>query len=508
MSNFATSHDLPKKPRRINFEIDMQDFGPISRGKIKLRPLTILIGPNNSGKSYTAILIGSILKSYVPTRLGRRLTYQTRGLYIFRDFDLRSLSYELLYPVLQKQVQTLKDGYEIRIPRDSIHDIMDKLFEIVYQEKLNDHLVYSFASPLKQLTRIGKTSWKLRLTFDSYSGYLICQRNKLKIKEYPRSNIRITIKPTESNIPLELKQKGHGNVIEVSKRSLQDKKELKMFLMHLIDSITDLCAMDILEKIAMPCYYLPSARSALLQSHKALIAGLLMRTSYAGIEHLEIPPLSGIIADFLKFLVELPESKGPFYRLTQHLEMKLLKGEVIMRKSGKERYPDMYFRILDTDIPLNRSSSAVSELTPLFLFLKHIIDPNCLLIIEEPEAHLHPANQRILAGFLVKLIRENVNLLITTHSEYLLQQLNTFIMLSRVDPNKRIKRYKYDRNDFLKPDEVSAYVFQYDTKTKGYKTRQLDITEEGIPQEEFGKIDELLYDEKTKLLREHINGKE
>ena len=47
-----------------NFIIHIKDFGPVSDAKITLRPLTVFVGPNNSGKSYTATLIHSIISSY------------------------------------------------------------------------------------------------------------------------------------------------------------------------------------------------------------------------------------------------------------------------------------------------------------------------------------------------------------------------------------------------------------------------------------------------------------
>jgi len=46
----------------VGLEVEIENFGSISSGKARLRFLTIFIGPNNSGKSYTAMLIRSIFE--------------------------------------------------------------------------------------------------------------------------------------------------------------------------------------------------------------------------------------------------------------------------------------------------------------------------------------------------------------------------------------------------------------------------------------------------------------
>ena len=53
-----------EKRKKIDLRIEVEDFGPISGGEIKLKPLTVFIGPNNSGKSYAAMLVHSIFESY------------------------------------------------------------------------------------------------------------------------------------------------------------------------------------------------------------------------------------------------------------------------------------------------------------------------------------------------------------------------------------------------------------------------------------------------------------
>ncbi|MCW3129166.1 MAG: hypothetical protein N2V75_03590 [Methanophagales archaeon] len=104
---------------------------------------------------------------------------------------------------------------------------------------------------------------------------------------------------------------------------------------------------------------------------------------------------------------------------------------------------------------------------------------------------------------MVKLIRKGVNIIITTHSEYLLEQLSSYIMLSKIEPKKRVEKYGYNEDDFLKHDEVATYVFNYDKRSGGNKITEVEITEEdGISQDEFIKIHEALYEETLKLRRD------
>ena len=43
-------------PARLDLEMGIRDFGPIRDAQIRLRPLTVFIGPNGSGKPYAALL--------------------------------------------------------------------------------------------------------------------------------------------------------------------------------------------------------------------------------------------------------------------------------------------------------------------------------------------------------------------------------------------------------------------------------------------------------------------
>ena len=46
--------DIAQHP---NVEIAVKNFGPIAEANIDLRPLTVFVGPSNTGKTYFATLV-------------------------------------------------------------------------------------------------------------------------------------------------------------------------------------------------------------------------------------------------------------------------------------------------------------------------------------------------------------------------------------------------------------------------------------------------------------------
>ena len=62
-------------------ELEVANFGPIVEAKIDLRPLTVFVGPSNTGKSYLATLIYAL----------HRFFSGFRGYRMFRDGEVRQL---------------------------------------------------------------------------------------------------------------------------------------------------------------------------------------------------------------------------------------------------------------------------------------------------------------------------------------------------------------------------------------------------------------------------------
>ena len=84
-------------------------------------------------------------------------------------------------------------------------------------------------------------------------------------------------------------------------------------------------------------------------------------------------------------------------------------------------------------------------------------------MIDEPELNLHPTRQRQLARLLVQLVNSGLHVVISTHSDYIIRELNIQILLNQKGGEVLRKRYRYLENEVLDPALVGAYLFDRDT---------------------------------------------
>ena len=112
------------------------------------------------------------------------------------------------------------------------------------------------------------------------------------------------------------------------------------------------------------------------------------------------------------------------------------------------------------DIPLHLASASARGLSDLFFFLKHQASHNHLLFIDEPESHLDTGNQVQLARILARFVRAGMRILVTTHSDYILKEINNLIMLSSDfrDKENVKKSLGYAKDDYLDPNLIRAYT--------------------------------------------------
>lgn len=136
------------------------------------------------------------------------------------------------------------------------------------------------------------------------------------------------------------------------------------------------------------------------------------------------------------------------------------------------------------------ASSSTRSLLMLYFYILHVAQKGDILMIDEPELNLHPKNQILLARLLVLLANAGIKIFITTHSDYIVRELNNCIMLNNFT-NEKIKEnfIEYDDNYKLSKKDVNAYIAFYDKKSKKNTLKKVDISNEnGIDMETFNDV--------------------
>lgn len=115
------------------------------------------------------------------------------------------------------------------------------------------------------------------------------------------------------------------------------------------------------------------------------------------------------------------------------------------------------------EINLKDSASGMQSSIPLILVVRHEYSKgNKHFIVEEPELNLFPTTQKQLIGYLADKCTQNGNeLLMTTHSPYVLSAINNLIFAYKVAhevPEKADEVAEIiPREQWLNPEDVAAY---------------------------------------------------
>ena len=488
-----------------SYRIDVKDFGPIARASVDFRPLTVFIGPSNTGKSYLAVLLYALhqcLSGWDPE-------YRRLGIRKSSVLDL-SMSDRVDFT---KDLKNWTTNVSLTDPFPALPDSMVEVIHSVMEKA--DGLNDSITNELRRCFGVDGL------------GELIRRKNSGK-----RGIIRLCV-PQESGsstLGYDLgfnSRKIHLSPNIPSKESLSSEMDLPKRLseyLRLDDPETaddpDMIGLvydpgfgqflsGLFQSLIGPAgrraFYLPADRTGVMHSHQVVVSALVQNASTAGLQPAaNVPMLSGVLADFLSLLIRIGPGRrsGPAPRLRRKspelergLEDNLLNGAVLL-KSTDAGYPAFAYRPdgWRDDLPLMRASSMVSELAPVVLYLRHIIRPGDVLIIEEPEAHLHPAMQAAFARELARLVRAGVRIVMTTHSEWFLEQIGNLVRLSGLS---KAKRQGLESADYaLDPDQVGAWLFKPSNRPKGSVVEEVTLDPEtGLYPAGYDAVSEALYNE-------------
>lgn len=498
-------------------KISVENFGPLAKAEINLKPLTIFVGSNNSGKSYIAQLVYaisrissemmelddrpniSLMQRIRSWQYGLTSGSRIRGREYENAIDGRTLNaFRRLLPDnwfdLMAKGGTIRSR-RINIPFDSlplrIQVFIERyLMEILsmFENVLSRELERCYDSKLSGLA--------CKLTDNtSFSVSIESKKPVLKLAFNSKAN---SLRTTSKVLSL------RGEMIHFVLPRLfigrptdgeSDEDNQRRYLRNAFNRAVVSSFSNIISILPKKSFYLPAARSGILHGQKAIARVGFRTMQRAGIESISIPKFPGVVIDFLDSIYSIDKDEhGDFSQIAKELEKKLTPGRIEFVE-GKQEAPEIYFREPKVGrIGLHRTSSMISELAPIILLLRYLVDKGQTVIIEEPESHMHPEAQREIAKILVKLVNSGAKVLLTTHSDYLLQQISNLVALSEKSHNQK-QKLGYTEEDLIPPSEVGVYLFGRSSYKDGTIVKELQVGENGILEEEYGNIAAALYNE-------------
>lgn len=480
-------------PVQPNVRISVTNFGPITSADIDLRPLTVFVGPSNTGKTYLAVLIYAL----------HRVLDGFPRVPIVSGFPDELLPQEELVHVLEKLEVTGRPFKFSDLP-EGMYNAAQTAFQDPswLRKELEYELLRCFdPESISNLVR--------------FAGHSDSTKVSLEVGEQDRELWRFRAEISESGTNVDghiddmvLLPEGWAASELAPNRPYRrpGPRGSSWPLLHRILRAAGSRGGD--------AHYLPAARGGIMQSHRIIASSVMERATRAGLERFaELPTFSGVNVDFMDRLIRYEGDRRDnrfahlagsnlvlMSEIADALEQEVLGGQIRANRPS-DGYPEFVYRPRGEgqEIRLALASSMVSELAPVVLFLRGAVQGGDTLTIEEPEAHLHPAAQTRMAAAVGHLVRAGVRVVVTTHSDWFLQEIGNLIREGTLEEHGEHAREGVLPSS-LRPSDVGVWLFRQDEEATGSTVKRIEFDfSEGVEPEEYEDVAEALYNRSASL---------
>lgn len=474
--------------------MDVENFGPIAEARnIAFKPMTVFVGQSNTGKSYLALLLHSILQGFAETPWFTS-TVRIDGI----ELPSWSPSEDLVAALnrLSRETGAMTQRVLTNGDANSQSEVGIGSFTPQSGELIRENLDFRLAA----ITRHVETS-----ICESFEVGENADLANLGIES--EANPAWTIWKSSSNGDWGLRSNPGGPRFDEDYDRLRWRPERLAEAFRRLESHNGQNRTDYMTNLLLAAiiadaigqiapthrsWYLPASRTGILVSHRVLTDAIVANAHRVGLEghRSSGPRYHKVAADFLRAINAIdPEARrlwhgesgddfGGDSRIAKLIEQSVISGQIGVEvnefgppefKFAPDDYPGLH-------VPMMRSSSMATELAPIVAFLRSHLSNGDLLIIEEPEAHLHPAAQQRMAAVLAYMVRKGLRVLITTHSHYMVEAMGMFVASSPVAPDQRARAMRLlgdevDRELYLTEDEVAVYSFDEQAGSAGTVVR-------------------------------------
>lgn len=444
-----------------NWNLKVKEFGKIKEADIEISPFTLFVGDNNSGKSYLMSLIYGIMKIKLnpfeyninkESEAYKGITNWIQSLEMEKDFEIKveENQFKLFINILNETLMNNKKRFI-----KSIFNMEIELGEIELTFKYNDRLYMKKTVRETFIEAVGEN--------DNEVFSDILEREK---------EIEI----------LFIEKDEHGRLKGGLRIPSEVFNRYDLVIFGIIQQIIKLNCFDCSTKGVC---YLPTSRTGFLLTYKTLVEGSIKDKFNAG--ETEKNLLTRPCSDFLTDLSSI--SKDDLRETYNHI-VKFIEEYIIDGKVEIDETPISDLKYIpngsNEQLPMFISSGVITEMTPLLLMLKYKKDL-CALMMEEPEMCLHPKLQWLISRALIQIANTDTQVIITTHSDIILQNINNIIKLSaNSNKEKLMNEYRYTEKDLITSDKIKMY--QLDVIDHKTTITKLECGEFGFEVPTFNKM--------------------
>lgn len=413
-----------------------QNIGPIEKANLELGDLTVIAGQNNTGKTYLVYTLYGFLSMF--KKPGRLLIELNDDSFLF------AVARKIVDKITKVGVYELDMGtYEeikCRIVKAESSLFSSGVLSHIFNSPSGEFENSNFVMELKHVNSKNKFSVRVRSKETGDATYLKSYFEDRKlIFELDNSE--------DANIPIHSLNNG---MIVLIRKIMQEEcpdpfiLSAERFGISLFYKELDFTKNRLVEELQK------------LSSTKRADPFILLASESARYAQ----PIKDNI-DFTRDLPQIQKRKSKLSKEKIRSVGAMMDGDYKAR-SDEIRFVSKRRGANRFDIPLHLASSSARGVSDLYFYLKHVASAGQILIIDEPESHLSPTNQVLMARLLVFCVNSGLKVLITTHSDYLIKEINNLIALSGNFEGKdaflRKNKKDYTDRDYLKPEAVKAYI--------------------------------------------------
>ncbi|MGC5889005.1 AAA family ATPase [Enterobacter sp. ECC-249] len=490
-------------------KITLKNFGPIRSFSIDLeKDFHFLIGQNSIGKSYAITAIYLIVKTLLQFKSRRSISFSHYDYYMDlehndnKNGDTQKRLKEFIDSELNEQDVT-----------EYVDDDLKRFFTVLLSNELTNSFTNTFTSINNLQNQFNNEPAIIELVGGDIEITLKLENNKFVVSNIKHDN-NYHVKKSKRN--RNLHQGVNATYIYYRENSTTPDESLTQLVTEYSYFFVQRNVLSIIYSLTANLknvHYLPASRSGLYQALSAfgqIIAELSKNRSFLS-KKIELPSISEPVSDYFIKLSDIRVVKRNYEDkkinfLAKEIEDTILDGKVEFNPQTKQ----LLFFPNNTSLRLELSStsSMVSELAPIVSYLRYVLtksddsvlrktlsnqretknpEPKSLIMIEEPEAHLHPEIQIRLTEIFAKLIDADVKLIITSHSNFIFNKVNNLVIKNTADGCE----------SGIHKNNVSSMVFK--KSVHGSIALPLAIDELGIEDNNFGPATEQLFEEKMDI---------